>query len=96
VSIFRHLTCGGVLLIILDVFDSFLNFRSHTLFLAVSIYSRGDQSPKATSGKLIFRHLAEFQYGVASTWHQEEWRIFQGKSNKVNKKLNKVKRWHIE
>jgi hypothetical protein len=95
VSIFRQLTCGSVLLVILDVFDSFLNFRSRTLFLGGFIYSRGDQSPEATSGRLRFQHLAEFKYDVASTWHQEECRIFQGKSNKVNKKLNKVKRWCI-
>jgi uncharacterized membrane protein len=41
VSIFRHVTHGSVLLVILDVFDSFLFFRSQTLFLAVSIYSKG-------------------------------------------------------
>jgi hypothetical protein len=41
VSIFRHLTRGSVLLVILDIFDSFLFFRSQTLFLAVFIYSRG-------------------------------------------------------
>jgi hypothetical protein len=88
------LTCGGGL-VTLDVFDNFLNFRSPTLFLEISIYSKGDWSPKVTSGGLKFRHLAEFQYDVASTWHQEEGHIFQRKINKVNKKLDKVKRWCI-
>jgi hypothetical protein len=46
VSIFRQLTCGGVLLVILSIFDSFLKFRSRTLFLAVSINSRGDDLQK--------------------------------------------------
>jgi hypothetical protein len=41
VSIFRHLTHDDALLVILDVFDIFLKFRSQTLFLAISIYSRG-------------------------------------------------------
>jgi hypothetical protein len=41
VSIFRHMTHGGVLLVILDIFYSFLFFRSHTLFLVVSIYIGG-------------------------------------------------------
>jgi uncharacterized membrane protein len=41
-SIFRQLTHGSVLLVILDVFDSFLNFRSRTLFLVISIFSKGD------------------------------------------------------
>jgi hypothetical protein len=41
VSIFRHLTHGSVLIVIVDVFDSSLKFRSRTLFLAISIYSRG-------------------------------------------------------
>jgi hypothetical protein len=39
-SIFRHVTHGGVLLLILDIFDNILSFRSRTLFLAVSIYSK--------------------------------------------------------
>jgi hypothetical protein len=41
VSIFRHMTHGSVILVIMDIFDRFLFLRSRTLFLAVSIYSRG-------------------------------------------------------
>jgi hypothetical protein len=39
--ILRHLTHGDVPLVILDVCDNFLKFRSLTLFLAVSINSGG-------------------------------------------------------
>jgi len=40
-SIFRHMTHGGVLLVILDIFGSFLFFRVVPLLLAVFIYSSG-------------------------------------------------------
>jgi hypothetical protein len=46
VSIFRYLTYGGGLLVILDIFGSFLFFRARRLFLAVSIYSRGGRLPR--------------------------------------------------
>jgi hypothetical protein len=48
-----------------------------------------------TSGRIILRHVAEFQCEVASTWHQAEGCILQGKGNKVNKELDKVKMRHI-
>jgi hypothetical protein len=44
-----------------------------------------------TSGRLRFRHVVEFQCGVASTWHQAEGHTFQGKGNEVNEELDKVK-----
>jgi hypothetical protein len=45
-SIFRRVTFGSGLSVILDTFGVFLFFRASLLFLAVTIYNRGGHLPR--------------------------------------------------